>query len=142
MSQPESKTPEARPACTICGKTLTRQQSIDNEIGHRCETLIEAGWTGEKLMKHQASQTGAIPAGFVKVADLHRKIDATSDIPGLTVTKMVNAIGKDRAVEGPIHAIAKPVYDSRRTRWVNPWLATKDGLTAIATGDWSKAPTK
>jgi hypothetical protein len=135
------KKDEERVRCTICGKTLTREKSVKAEIGHRCDTLIAEGWTGEKLTKHYAKVTGAIPEGYIKVADLHRKIDdQKANIVGLTVSKMVKAIGKDRAIEGPAHAIATPIYDNRRTRWVNPWLATKDGLTAIATGDFSKAP--
>ena len=132
---------DERTVCTICGKTLTREQSVTNEIGHRCDTLIAQGWTGEKLTKHYASVTGKVPEGYVKVADLHRKIDSKKHaIPGLTVSKMVKAIGRDRALEGPIHAIAKPVYDDRRHRWVNGWLASDAGLKAIASGDFSKAP--
>ncbi|KPJ87132.1 MAG: hypothetical protein AMJ53_18595 [Gammaproteobacteria bacterium SG8_11] len=137
----ENKTQDERVTCKVCGKVLTREQSMNNEIGHRCDTLIQEGWTGEKLAKHYAGVTGKIPEGFIKVADLHRAIDAKkAGIPGLTVSKMVKAIGKDRALEGPIHPIAKPIYDDRRVRWVNPWLATTDGLNAIATGDYSKAP--
>lgn len=127
--------------CTICGKHLTREKSVKAEIGHRCDTLIANGWTGEKLTKHYAKVTGAIPEGYIKVADLHRTIDRKkATIPGLTVSKMVKAIGKDRAIEGPTHPIAKPIYDNRRTRWVNPWLATTAGLKAIASGDYAKAP--
>ena len=128
--------------CTICGKLLTRKQSQDNEMGHRCDTLIAQGWTGEKLRKHQAAQTvDTVPDGYVKVATFKKLVkDNVAKIPGLTVTKVVNALGKDRGVEPPAHPIAKPVYDARRTRWVDPWLASKAGLTAIATGDFSKAP--
>ena len=129
--------------CTICGKTLTRKQSQDNEMGSRCDHLIQEGWTGEKLQKHQAAQTGKIPDGYVKLATFKQIVPANvTKVPGLTISKVVKAVGKDRAVEPPLHAIARPIYDSRRTRWVNPWLASKDGLTAIATGDFSKAPAK
>lgn len=140
MSQPQK---DERVSCTICGKTLTRKQSVDNEIGHRCDTLIAQGWTGEKLQKHEASQTGPIPEGYVKLATFKQIVPAkVHKIAGLTISKVVKAVGKDRAVEPPLHPIAKPIYDSRRTRWVNPWLATDAGLKAIATGDFSKAPTK
>ena len=140
MSQPQK---DERVSCTICGKTLTREQSVKNEIGHRCDTLIAQGWTGEKLRKHEASQTGPVPEGYVKLSTFKPLIARKqAKIAGLTVTKLVNVIGKDRGVEPPLHPIAKPIYDSRRTRWVNPWLATDAGLTAIATGDFSKAPAK
>lgn len=140
MSQAQQ---DERVTCTICGKTLTRKQSVDNGIGHRCDSLIAQGWTGEKLQKHEASQTGKIPEGYVKVSTFHQIVPRkVSAIPGLTISKVVKAIGKDRAVEPPLHPIARPIYDSRRTRWVNPWLATDAGLTAIATGDFSKAPAK
>lgn len=131
---------DPKTVCQICGKTLTRAKSVEAQIGHRCDTLQAQGWDAKKLEDHYTANTGAPPDGYIKVADLHRKIDATGNIPGLTVSKMVKAIGKDRAVEPPLHPIAKPVYDSRRTRWVDPWLATKAGLTAIATGDFSNAP--
>lgn len=128
--------------CEICGKHLTREQSLEAGMGHRCETLREQGWTGEKLQKHYAKlRTDEVPEGYVKVADLHRKINSKkATIPGLTVSKMVRAIGKDRAIEGPAHPIAKPVYDQRNHRWVDGWLMTDEGLKAIATNDWSKAP--
>jgi len=128
--------------CQICGKVLTRDHSVEVEKGHRCETLIAEGWTGEKLQAHYATVTvNQVPEGYVKLATFHGIIAKhKSTIPGLTVTKLVNAIGKDRGIESAIHPVARPVYDSRKTRWVNPWLATKAGLTAIATGDFSKAP--
>lgn len=129
--------------CEICGKTLTREQSQETGLGHRCDTLKQAGWTGEKLQKHYAKLTvSEIPEGYIKVADLHRKIDQRKHaIPGLTVSKMVKTIGRDRALEGPLHEIARPVYvGSRRVRYVDPWLASTDGLKAIASGDFSKAP--
>jgi hypothetical protein len=135
----ESKTP----ICKICGKTLTRASSVEAEMGHRCDVLLAAGWTGETLKAHYTKVSGAIPEGYVKLAEFHRIVPANaSKIPGLTISKLVKAIGKDRAVEGPVHPICKPIYEAnaRRTRWVNPWLATKAGLTAIATGDFSKAP--
>lgn len=136
-----SQNSDERVVCKICGKTLTREKSVTAEIGHRCDTLIAQGWSGEKLDAHYATVTGAVPDGYIKVADLHRTIDRKkAGIPGLTVSKMVRAIGRDRALEGPAHPIARPIYDSRRVRWVNQWLATVPGLKAIASGDFSKAP--
>lgn len=140
MSQQQK---DERVTCTICGKTLTRTKSIETGIGHRCDSLIAQGWTGEKLRKHEASQTGPIPEGYVKLTTFHQIVPAKAHkIAGLTISKVVKTVGKDRAVEPPLHPIAKPIYDSRRTRWVNPWLATDAGLKAIATGDFSKAPKK
>lgn len=128
--------------CEICGKTLTREQSQEAGMGHRCETLRQQGWDAKKLQTHYAKlRVDEVPEGYIKVAQLHKTINRErANIPGLTVSKMVRAIGRDRAIEGPAHPIAKPVYDQRNHRWVNEWLATKEGLTAIATNDWSKAP--
>ena len=134
---------DERVSCKVCGKTLTREQSIAETIGHRCETLLKRGYDAKKLARHYAENTGTIPEGFIKVADLDRKIKthrASGKYPGLAISKMVKAIGKDRAVDPPLHPIAKPIYDVRRHRWVDAWLATPAGLKAIASGDFSKAP--
>lgn len=136
---------DERVVCKVCGKSLTRKQSVTAEIGHRCDTLLAQGWNAEKLTANYAKISGPVPEGFVKLADLDRKIKLERNgtkFPGITISKMVRAIGKDRGVEPPLHPIAQPIYDSRRHRWVNGWLMTKDGLTAIATGDFSKAPAK
>lgn len=140
MSQQQK---DERVTCKVCGKTLTREQSVAEVIGHRCETLLKRGYDAKKLATHYASVTGTIPEGFIKVADLDRKIKAhraSGKFPGLTISAMVKAIGKDRAVDPPLHEIARPIYDARRHRWVNAWLATDAGLKAIASGDFGKAP--
>jgi hypothetical protein len=120
---------------------LTRKQSVDNQVGHRCDTLVAQGWTGAKLQKHYAANTGAIPENYIAVGALDKIVKSKKHLyPGLTITRMVNCFGKDRGVEPAIHPIAKPIYDARRWRWVNEWLATDAGLKAIASGDFSKAP--
>jgi len=130
-----------RIVCKVCGKTLTRDQSIKAVIGHRCDSLLAAGFDAVKLAAHYAQVTGAIPEGYVKLSDLDKKVKREKGhVPGLTISKMVKAIGRDRALESALHPIARPVYDVRRHRWVNGWLMTKAGLVAIATGDFSKAP--
>lgn len=137
-------TPNDPTVCKVCGKHLTREASAANEMGHRCERLLEAGWDAESLSKHYAKVTVTeVPDGYIKLAELHKKVKAAQHkVPGLTISKMVKAIGRDRGLEAPSHPIATPVYDTRKHRWVNGWLATAAGLKAIATGDWSKAPTK
>lgn len=139
MSQKNSE----KTVCKVCGKTLTRVKSLEAEIGHRCDTLQTQGWTGEKLVKHYAKLTGPVPDGYVKVATFKEIIPRSAHkIPGLSIGRFVKAIGKDRHTDAPAHPICVPVYDSRRHRWVNGWLATQDGLKAIASSDFSKAPTK
>lgn len=131
--------------CTICGKTLKSEASLTKGIGHRCDTLREQGWTSQKLQAHYAEITAAAPPeGYVKLATFHQLVKKHREkIPGLTVSKVVKAIGKDRGIEKPLHPIARPVYvGGRKTRWVHPWLATAAGLKAIASGDFSKAPTE
>lgn len=132
---------DERVTCKVCGKTLTREQSVTELIGHRCETLLKRGYDTKKLAVHYAKATGTIPEGYVTVASLDRLIkNKRHAYPGLTITRMVNAIGKDRAVDPPLHPIARPIYDARRWRWINEWLTTDAGLKAIASGDFSKAP--
>lgn len=132
---------ELHEKCEICQKTLTREQAQAKGMGHRCEQLKAEGWTGEKLSKHYASITvPEPPKGWIKVADLHRKIDKVKhNYPGLNVSKMVRAMGKDRSIEDAAHPVIKPVYVGR-TRYLDPWNASDAGLKALASGDWSKAP--
>jgi hypothetical protein len=93
-----------------------------------------------QLQAHYTTLTGNVPQGYVTVASLHKTIVAQAHkYPGITVSKMVRAIGGDRALLPPANPVCKPVYNGRQ-RWVNGWLATPQGLQAIATGNYGKAP--
>lgn len=128
--------------CEICGKILTNDKSVERERGHLCNRLIERGYDAKKLADHRQSMTvKEIPADYVKLSDAGKIVRAKKDsVPGLSVNKLVTAIGRDRTLSGAVHPIATPLYDSRGHRWINPWLMTKDGLQAIASQDFSKAP--
>jgi hypothetical protein len=133
-------TPPAQPAkCAYCGKVLTRAASTAAGIGHKCAQL-QAQFTPAQLQAHYATLTGNVPAGYVTVASFKVTIPANAHkVPGLTISKLVRAIGGDRATGTLANPICKPVYNGRQ-RWVNGWLATPPGLQAIATGNYSKAP--
>ena len=127
--------------CNVCGKVLKRNASIKAQAGHKCQQL-QAKYTPAQLQAHYAGLTGNVPKGYITVASLHKTIVANKHKPifaGLTVSKMVKAIGGDRALNAPAHPICKPVYNGR-CRWVNGWLATQAGLQALATGNFNKAP--
>jgi len=124
--------------CRICGKPTPKS----GDIGHVCARLEARGFTPTRLAERRQELTVAeLPKGMIKVADLHRKIDTVKhQFPGLSVNRMVTAIGRDRCPTGPVHPICTPSYDAHGVRWVNAWLATNAGLKAIASGDFSKAP--
>jgi len=129
----------ANPVCQYCGKHVSRHTSIANLAGGKCVTLA-ANYTPAALQAHYASVTGNVPAGYIPLATLDKAVKAhKATIPGLTIAKMVKAIGGDRALLPPAHPICKPVYNGRQ-RYVNGWLNTPAGLQAIASSNYSKAP--
>lgn len=128
--------------CTVCGKTVTKGATIKAGHGTRC-AAIQKQFTPQQLQTHYKKiSVAAMPKGFIKVAALDKAVKANAhNVPGLTISKMVNAIGKDRANNPPANPIAQPYYLPNRHRVVHGWLATPAGLQAIATGQWDKAPT-
>ncbi len=129
---------QVRYTCSACGKKLTRNASQTAGVGHKCAT-IAAQYTPAQLQAHYASITGAVPQGYITVATLDKAIKANkAKYPGLTISKMVKAIGGDRALNAPAHPICKPIYNGQR--YVHGWLATPQGLQAIATGNYAGAP--
>src|SRR3989337_2771922 len=63
-----------------------------------------------QLQAHYASVTGNVPAGYIPLATLDKAVKAhKATIPGLTIAKMVKAIGGDRALQPPVNPICKPV---------------------------------
>ena len=130
--------------CRGCGKTLSSAEAIKAGVGGLCAQHDANGLDAQALQAHRLSMTvNTAPDGFIKLAVLDKLVKAKrATMPGLTITRMVNAIGKDRGLVPPLHEIARPVYLPNGHRWVNGWLATKPGLEAIRTGDFSKAPTK
>lgn len=103
---------------------------------HNAQLKTPAQWQA-----HYAKITRpTVPTGYVKLATFKPLVKSmVATIPGLTVTKVVNAIGRDKGAKPPAHPIAQPIYVNN-VRYVNPYLATKAGLTCIATGQWAKAP--
>ena len=140
----KSSTPAVQPAvqpavCKYCGKHISRNASVTNAAGHKCAQLA-ATYTPAQLQAHYNAITGSVPAGYITVAAWGKAVRAAQPTtPGLTIAKLVRAIGGDRALQPPVHPICQVVYNGNQ-RWVNPWLATSQGLQALATGQWGKAP--
>ena len=128
--------------CQGCGKLLTNATAQEAGIGKLCEHRVASGYDATTLAEHRASMTvQVIPDGYMKLARLGDKVRANQHkLLGLTVTKLVNAIGKDRSLEPAIHPICTPIYDPRGTRWVRDWLGTPAGLKALQLSDFTKAP--
>jgi hypothetical protein len=111
-------------------------------MGHTCAKNAQAK-TPTQWQAHYAKHTAAsIPPGFVKLSTFKQIVPNNAHkIPGLNVNKVVTCIGRDKAAYPPKHKICTPIYVNG-VRYVNPWLATQAGLTAIATGNYSQAPAK
>lgn len=138
----KSTTPQTPPTCPVCGKKLVKGTTIKAGMGKRCAHIQQTLPPAKQAAHYKSVTVAQTPNGFIKVAQLHKTIVANKHkYPGLTVSKMVKAIGTDRAVNAPTNPIAQPYYLPNRHRVVNGWLATPAGLQAIATGQWDKAPT-
>ena len=127
--------------CKVCGKPLSKEASMLKGEGHRCETLLAQGLTGETLTKHYAAlAANEVPEGWLKLFSFHGPsvLDRLKAAGG-NINKVVKAVGRDRVSDKPAHPIAQPVY-VKGVRYVNPWLFSDEGMKAIATGDFSKAP--
>lgn len=83
----------------------------------------------------------ALPKGYLKLAGIRAKIASLKKsgkaVPA--VNRVVTAIGRDCGYKSPLHPICTPVY-FMGARYVHPWLFTEQGLKAISSGDFSKAP--
>ena len=139
----KSNTPQLPPVCQYCGKKLTKGASVKNLHGTRCAAM-QAQFTPAKLQTHYAKISVAVtPQGFITVGNLHKVIVAKKhNVPGLTIAKMVKGFGTDRASKPPVHPIMQVYYLPNRHRVINGWLATSAGLQAMATGNFSAAPTQ
>jgi hypothetical protein len=120
--------------CLDCGKTLVRDVCVEREEGDLCAHYREK--YGEGMKDHFATvkaslSASEVPLNWIKVAVLH-KICERNDI---AVTRMVNAMGKDRGLSEPLHPKFKPLYVGN-ARWLDPWCASKEGLDFLrAMGD-------
>jgi hypothetical protein len=135
---------QAQPAkCTICGKTLTQQGSVQVGHGPTCQKYVQAGVTAKTLQAHYQRLTAATPPpNFIKLATVSNTIRAKQkkgQANGATVGAMVRLSGGDRHAYPAAHWCITPVYVGR-TRYIHKWLITPQGLTAIATGNFANAP--
>ena len=136
-----TKVAPAKVVCTYCGKTITKGKTVAQGHGTRCAAIAKQ-FTPAQLANHYKARSVAVtPKGFITVGSLDKTVKAAKHkIAGLTITRMVNAFGKDRASNPPVNPIAKVYYLPNRHRVVHGWLATPQGLQAIATGNWDNAP--
>jgi hypothetical protein len=119
----------------------TKGKTVKAGQGSRCAHIAQVLPPAKMQAHYQKISVPATPQGYIKVAQLHKTILAKKhSVPGLTISKMVKAIGSDRAASPPANPIAQPYYLPNRHRVVNGWLATPQGLQAIASGQWDKAP--
>ena len=137
----KSNTPAPPAICTICGKKITKGATVKAGMGIRCAHIAQK-YTPAQLQAHYKSRSVAsTPKGYITVGALDKVVKAQKHkVPGLTISKMVKAFGRDRASAPPAHPIAQVFYLPNRHRVINAWLATPAGLQAIATGQWAKAP--
>lgn len=128
---------EARPVCTICGKPISSETALEHEMGGRCKKIAEG------VLKPRYVRADEPPDGYIllaRVTDAIRKEKAKKNpIANLTVSKWVKSFGEDRGTGTLADEICQPIYVGRK-RWVDAWLATQDGLKAIASGDFSHKP--
>ena len=127
------------PTCKACGKPLKRASAQASGHGALCAQLLAKGITSAKVAQyHKALSLPALPKGYIFLAQLDKAIKA-NPTNGCTISKMVKCTGQDKALYAPMHPIAQVWYVGRN-RVLHGWLATKAGMVAMATGNYSKAP--
>ena len=131
---PVASVPPVTPTlvCPKCGKPTPKSGGI----GHRCLQVQAAA--GKTYYVY-----GQPPVGYISLQNcwqLQKAHHAKSPVAGFTKSKLVQAIGTDRGILPPAHAICTVYFAGQR--FVHPWLATVLGMQAIASGNYSKAPAK
>ena len=110
--------------CQYCGKCLSREESLENESGDYCHHLREQGMDTSYLKEHRQRLTVAdVPEGYIKLASL----DRICKKEGIPISRMVRAIGGDRALSEPIREEFRPIYVGN-ARYVDGWCASEEGL--------------
>ena len=135
--------------CKVCGKPVKAGASVANACGTRCNKLLAQGVNAQAIASaKQAYCVQTIPAGFITIAALHKAI-ANNPQHGASVSAMVKATGGDRpylniSVKGIgkfANAICVPlIAQGSKTRMLPAWLATPQGMQAIASGNFTNAP--
>jgi hypothetical protein len=125
--------PQAQVFCTICGKPVK-----NGTCGQLCTKKAAAGFTAQvKLAQKQALSLPQAPQGWVSIAQVHKTCVANL----VPVAHLVKATGGDGVLYQPLHNIATPCYVNG-TRYVHGWLNTKAGMVALATYNFTGAPTQ
>ena len=120
--------------CTICGKPLK-----NGTCGPLCTKKSAAGFTAQvKLAQKAALTLPAIPTGWVSLTGVVHKTCNANLVP---VSHLVKATGGDGVLYQPLHNICTPVYVNG-ARYVHSWLNSKAGMQALATYNFTGAPTQ
>jgi hypothetical protein len=143
------KTSEDKNVCEVCGKTLTRESSVEGAHGAYCASLLARGLTRARRVEIVQDLTREeVPVvedgpfagqAYVKVAALHKTLQRE----GIPVNRMVRAFGGDGVVNEPLHPLFTPVYCGN-SRWLHPWCASPEGKKFLRElgGRKAKAPKK
>lgn len=112
------------PVCLVCNKPLTDPESIALGVGPLCRAK---GWTKEAVAAKMAElKQEKVPEGWIKLAEVANLCRA-EDIP---VSRLVRAIGGDRAMEDPIDPIFQVIYVGR-SRYLSPEAVGEKGLAIM-----------
>jgi hypothetical protein len=130
--------------CSVCSKPLSALHSVNGTCGTRCDSLRKRGVNQEVIATSlRAYMVSTIPVDHVSMATVHRTIDAHPEW-GCSVNRMVKACGEDRPYLKDAkfaNPICKPLIAvGSKVRMLHPWLNTRDGIEAMGTGNFSKAP--
>jgi len=125
-----------RQKCKYCGKWLSRDEDTpeDELRGDVCKAIHEErGLDGKALLEHRRSQSVAeipvVESGPFKGQKWLKLATFKIILPkaGIPVSRIVDAIGKDRSLDGPVDPRFRVVYVGR-PRYIHPWCASSEGL--------------
>jgi hypothetical protein len=125
--KPQNSKTRKTPKCAYCGKTL-----INGTCGKLCAMRIDKGETPEtRKIALKNLQLAQPPANWCKIAQIGRLCE-NANIP---VSRLVRSFGGDtpNGTYNATPAIMGVIYVGK-TRYCNPFWATKTGLQVIANG--------
>lgn len=134
QAQPAQAQPaQAQTFCTVCGKPVKNGKTC----GALCASRLANGQTAAANANvKQALSVASVPAGYVSLTGIVNPACKAAYVP---ISHLVKFTGGDRVMGAVPHAVCLPVYYNG-TRYIAGWLATKAGLQALQTGNFSAAP--
>ena len=104
--------------CEICGKPLTRSESMNAGVGDVCAHKLGKLAAGVTLEDHIQSHTVAeLPEGYIKVKDAHAELMRTKKKHGISGYRFNQGYGGNSLMMEPVNEHFRVVF-YKGARWI------------------------